>query len=218
MFRRIARWVKNLFKKKEVTREMTPTVSPPDMVTEFTPLKYIEHYRNLWSSMVIREEKKSTIAWYVNMIKKNEARYKEVAAVSLVPWEVIGAIHLLESGGSFEGVLHNGDKIIGTGRKTYRVPKNRGPFNSWLEAAIDALSIKKQPEIWNVENTLYYMERYNGLGYLRDSRKPHSPYLWSFSKHYARGKYIFDDRYSSTAVSKQCGVAVILKELGFKFK
>jgi peptidoglycan hydrolase-like protein with peptidoglycan-binding domain len=40
-----------------------------------------------------------------------------------------------------------------------------------------------------------------------------SPYLWSFSNHYTRGKYVADGRFSPTAVSQQVGAAVLLKQL-----
>ena len=43
-----------------------------------------------------------------------------------------------------------------------------------------------------------------------------SPYLWSFSTHYARGKYVADGKWSPTAVSAQCGVAVLLRRLAEK--
>lgn len=59
------------------------------------------------------------------MIKKNQARYERVSQATGVPWELIGAIHYRESDFDFGAALHNGDKIIGTGRKTYRVPAGR---------------------------------------------------------------------------------------------
>jgi len=210
MFRRLWSWIKRIFREPVSTPPL-----PRPAVGEFTPEKYKEYYRNLWETMEIDPKRESTIKWYMKEGMKHKERYESVSELSGVPWQVIAAIHALESGYSFEGVLHNGDRIIGTGRKTYRVPKGRGPFNTWEEAAIDALAIKKQPKEWNIENTLYYLERFNGLGYLRDPNKPDSPYLWSFSNHYVRGKYTHDGRYSSTAVSKQCGAAVIIRELGF---
>jgi hypothetical protein len=40
-----------------------------------------------------------------------------------------------------------------------------------------------------------------------------SPYLWSFSNQYTQGKYIADGTWSDTAVSRQCGAAVVIKRL-----
>lgn len=205
---KIWRWFKRLFKNPS-----PPLAKPP--VGEFTPEKYKTMYLDLWKTMRVNHGKESTVQWYVNKVNEGKARYMSVSEESGVPWQVIGAIHLLEGSGSFSGVLHNGERILGTGKKTRLVPKGRGPFDTWEEAAIDALKIKSQPKKWTIENTLYYLEKYNGTGYLRDPKKPNSPYLWSFSNHYVKGKYISDGRYSSTAVSKQCGAALILKGLSY---
>ena len=60
---------------------------------------------------------------------------------------------------------------------------------------------------------LYQLEGYNGWGY-RDVKPPIStPYLWSFSNHYAKGKYVADGVWDGNAVSRQCGAAVMLREL-----
>ena len=61
--------------------------------------------------------------------------------------------------------------------------------------------------------TLFQLEGYNGFGYRDHHPTVPSPYLWSFSNHYTRGKYVADGRFSPTAVSQQCGAAVLLKRL-----
>ena len=38
-----------------------------------------------------------------------------------------------------------------------------------------------------------------------------TPYLWSFSNHYKKGKFVKDGKFDPEFVSKQCGAAVILK-------
>lgn len=40
-----------------------------------------------------------------------------------------------------------------------------------------------------------------------------SPYLWSYSNHYSKGKYVRDRVFDPEAVSDQCGAAVLLKAL-----
>ena len=40
-----------------------------------------------------------------------------------------------------------------------------------------------------------------------------TPYLWSFSKLYEKGKYVADGRFDPEAVSKQCGAAVMIRAL-----
>jgi lysozyme family protein len=64
---------------------------------------------------------------------------------------------------------------------------------------------------WSVPRALYRFESYNGWGYR--GRNVNTPYLWSFSKHYSKGKFVSDGKYDPSAVSKQCGAAVMLKAL-----
>jgi hypothetical protein len=66
---------------------------------------------------------------------------------------------------------------------------------------------------WSLAGTLYQVERYNGWGYRLYHQHVLSPYLWSFSNHYISGKYVADGTWSDTAVSKQCGAAVLLRRM-----
>ena len=148
-------------------------------------------------------------------ISANRARYEVVSKATGVPWDVIGVIHYRESSLNFAGVLHNGQKIIGTGKKTTLVPKGRGPFVSWEEAAIDALMncapyLGKNKD-WSLGNTLDLLERYNGLGY-RNKGLP-SPYLWAGTDQYTKGKYVADGKYDPNHVDQQLGVAALLMKL-----
>ena len=56
---------------------------------------------------------------------------------------------------------------------------------------------------------LYQLERYNGFGYRK--RGLVTPYLWSFSNLYIKGKFVADGHFDPNAVSKQCGAALMLK-------
>ena len=56
----------------------------------------------------------------------NKARYQAVEALTGVPWFVIAVIHNRESGADFDGVLHNGENIIGTKRKRWTIGLSRG--------------------------------------------------------------------------------------------
>lgn len=148
-------------------------------------------------------------------IALNRSRYEAVAKATGVPWDVIGVIHYREASGSFAGVLHNGQKIIGTGKKTTLVPKGRGPFKSWEEAAMDALVVcpphAAKNKDWSIAGTLDLLERYNGLGY-RNKGRP-SPYLWAGTDQYVKGKYVADGKYDPNHVDQQLGVAPILMKL-----
>lgn len=127
----------------------------------------------------------------------------------------IGVIHYRESSNDFRGVLHNGQKIIGTGKKTTLVPKGRGPFSTWEEAAIDALAnchpyLAKNKD-WSIGTTLDKLEAYNGLGY-RNKGLP-SPYLWAGTDQYTKGKYVADGKFDPNHVDQQLGVAPILMKI-----
>src|SRR4029077_17378517 len=88
------------------------------------------------------------------------------------------------------------------------------PF-TWEESATDALRLKKLDKVtdWNLPRTLYQLEAYNGFGYRLRHPEVLTPYLWSFSDHYTQGQYVADGTFSSTAVSKQCGAAVLLRRM-----
>ena len=133
-------------------------------------------------------------------------RYKAVEAKTGVPWFVIAAIHMRESSQSWLGSLAQGDPW---NRVSTHVPRGRGPFNSWEEAAIDALT-KCHPyaarnKDWSVGGTLALLEGYNGLGYA--SRGRPSPYIWAGTNQYTAGKYVADGVYDPNHVDKQPGCA-----------
>lgn len=137
-----------------------------------------------------------------------------------VPWWFIALLWLRECNLNPKGVLHNGEAIIGTGRKTRLVPAGRGPFTSWRQAANDALILKKlDKEIdWSVGAALYRLEGFNGFGY-RNRGVP-SPYIWSHTNHYADGswdddpkggKYVADGVYDPNVYDKQIGACAMMK-------
>ncbi len=44
----------------------------------------------------------------------------------------------------------------------------------------------------------------------------HTPYLWSYSNHYSKGKFTNDGVFDPDAISKQCGAAVLLRRMSEK--
>jgi lysozyme family protein/peptidoglycan hydrolase-like protein with peptidoglycan-binding domain len=171
-------------------------------------------YQRLWSSCAIRPQRSAAVDAIVDRIAEHKARYQAAGKPASVPWYVVAIIHNLESSGNFETHLHNGDPLRA---RTVRVPAGRpasgSPPFTWEASASDALGLQKlnQWKDWSVPGMLEVFERYNGLGYR--NRGVHSPYLWSFSNHYTKGKFVADGRYSPTAVSEQCGAAVVLRRL-----
>lgn len=175
-----------------------------------------KEYEDLFNTCNIKQSKASIVENIIRKILTNKNRYTTVGNPLGIPWYFIGVIHSMESGLSFNGHLHNGDPLIA---KTKHVPKDRpvngSPPFTWEESATDALQYQKLNKWadWSLPGLLYKLEEYNGWGYR--VRHPHvlSPYLWSFSNHYTKGKYIADGTWSETAVSQQCGAAVLLRRM-----
>lgn len=170
-------------------------------------------YAALWDKAVLTSSKRSAAVKVAQRIIAHRKRYEAVQAQTGVPWWWIGAIHDREAAGSFLGVLHNGEQIIGKGVKTKLVPAGRGPFSSWEEAAVDALKLKSLEKIadWSISRQLFEAERFNGQGYF--GRRVNSPYLWAATSLQQAGKYVADHKWSSTAWDQQLGVAAVLKAI-----
>jgi lysozyme family protein len=167
-------------------------------------------YARLWNTISVKAKDADRFA---KIIIKNEARYRVIQKETGVPWFFVGALHMRESSCNFNGVLHNGEHIIGTDRKTRLVPRGRGPFSTWEEAAVDALKLKgmDRTRSWPIERIGFAAELFNGLGYA--NRGVNSPYLWAGSNHQQPGKYVADHVWDAKATDKQMGVMTVIKRI-----
>lgn len=136
-------------------------------------------------------------------------RYQAVASQTGVPWYFIAVTHEREGAQDWRTSLAQGDPW---NKKSTHVPKGRGPFTSWEEAAVDALvncaPYAARNKDWSIGGLLTMLEQYNGLGYA--NRKIPSPYIWSGTDQYARGKYVADGKFNANTVDKQLGCAGLL--------
>lgn len=175
---------------------------------------YKDEYLALWNSMVIKPSWKQALEKRARDILKNKDKYQDVANETNVPWMWIAIAHSMEGAIDFKTHLHNGDPLT---RRTRQVPSGRpkvgNPPFTWTESALDALKMKGLHKVdeWSTERFLYELERYNGFGYR--NKNINTPYLWSGTNHYSRGKYIRDGVFSSSAVSQQTGAAALWKTL-----
>lgn len=186
---------------------------PLSKARDYASLK--AEYRRKFGNLTVRPQYADTANWHLDMMRKSRDRYARVEKVTGVPWHFIAATHALEASFNFRAHLHNGDFPLTA--RTRQVPAGRPsqwlPPSDWESSAKDALRLlgfTGQTD-WSLERTLYRLEAYNGLGY-RGLGVP-TPYLWSFSNHYDRGKFVADGKFSRTAKSQQCGAAVMLKLL-----
>lgn len=138
-----------------------------------------------------------------------KARYQAVAASTGVPWFFTAVAHERESSQSWTGSLAQGDPW---NRKSTHVPAGRGPFSSWEAAAVDALvncsPFAARNRDWSVGGTLALLEKYNGVGYANKGLP--SPYVWSGTDQYSRGKYVADGKFDPNVVDKQLGCAGLI--------
>jgi lysozyme family protein len=172
------------------------------------------NYEYLFSSAQV--EQLAQIDAAVDRILANKSRYQTVAnrLGNGMPYWVVGVIHSLEASNNFNKHLHNGDPLTS---RTVNVPVGRPatgtpPFR-WEDSALDALksSIFASNRVWDIDTILYKLESYNGGGYRK--RGVLSPYIWAFTNHYTKGKFVKDGVFDPNAVSKQPGAAAIIKRL-----
>ncbi len=191
---------------------------PPAQTVMLRSTKYAvlkDEYRRLFDTLTVRDEYTDKANWHLAMMRKSRERYETVGSSVGVPWYFIAVIHALEASFNFRAHLHNGDYPLSA--RTRQVPAGYPkvwlPPVDWASSAKDALKLLRftGQSDWGLERTLYRLEAYNGFGY-RKTNVP-TPYLWSLSTHYERGKFVADGSFSMKAKSQQCGAAVMLKLL-----
>lgn len=176
-------------------------------------------YDQLFNICDIRPDRAKDVASLLAGIDKGRKRYAGIETALGIPWFFVGVVHCMESSLNFSYHLHNGDPLSA---RTVQVPSGRpsagDPPFTWEQSATDALTLRKldQWHDWTVPGLLYKLEEYNGFGYRLRHPEVLSPYLWSYSNHYTRGKYVSDGTFSPTAVSRQCGAAVLLRRMAEK--
>lgn len=182
-----------------------------------TSSQYADEYQKLFDTCIIKPNKYPEIDSYISKMIANKNSYDAVSKKTDVPWNFIAITHCMEGSLNFKTHLHNGDPLTA---RTVHVPSGRPlaghpPF-TWEESAEDALTLEGFTtwRDWTVPGMLYCFEKYNGFGYRR--RGINSPYLWSYSNHYAKGKFSSDGHFDPDAVSRQCGAAVILRRMSEK--
>lgn len=140
-------------------------------------------------------------------------RYLVVQEKTNVPWAFVAVVHMREASQSWTANLAQGDPWD---RVSIHIPAGRGPFDSWEDAAVDALvNCAPHPSKnldWSIGGILTLLEQYNGLGYAM--RHLPSPYVWAGTDQYHAGKFTADGFYNPHAVDGQPGCAGLLMAMG----
>lgn len=171
------------------------------------------NYQNLWDTTELTRVSETIKAAKQALAGKDI--YEELVSGTKVPWWFVAAIHYREASYRFNTHLHNGDPLS---NRTKQVPAGRpivgNPPFTWIQSAKDALFVLKKFDTyqdWDIESILYRLEAYNGFGYQK--RGINSPYLWSGTNHYTKGKFVADGRFDNETVDKQLGTVPIIKFL-----
>ena len=172
-----------------------------------------EYFAQFESAEIILPVETASI---VARILAHKYRYIEVSNSLLgkVPWFVVAIIHSLECDLNFNQHLFNGDPLSArTVNEPVGQPQNGAPPFRWEFSAACALKFEKidRWDVWDVAGICFCLESYNGWGYRKHGIP--SPYLWSGSNQYTRGKFSADGRFDPTETSREIGGAVLLKYL-----
>jgi len=171
-------------------------------------------YHHLFDTCEVRSQRQAEVTQLANRLIQHRDRYQTLEGLTDVPWYIIAVIHSMEASQKFNGHLHNGDPLTA---RTVHVPKHRpvagNPPFTFEDSGVDALRFENmdQVEDWTLPGALFRLEAFNGFG--SRARGINTPYLWSFSNHYTRGKFVSDGVFDANAVSGQCGAALLLRKM-----
>lgn len=173
------------------------------------------YQETLWNQAKLRPEWIPRIDKALVIYERNKGTYQKIQKMRKngVPKQIVFGFHLRESTCDFDAHLHNGDPLR---FRTRNVPAGRLPLPAeppfeFLQSAEDALYTYEGLEKLNwsgVQNVLRNSESMNGFGYYKKGLP--SPYLWSGTTVYEKGKYTSDGNYSPIAIDKQIGLAALL--------
>lgn len=172
-----------------------------------------------WKAATINPKSRMALDVAIALYERNEWRYQNLAnsRPGTIPPAVIFCLHMRESDNNFKTNLGQGDSLQ---HRTIHVPRGRIPDKeppyTWEQAAQDALFVTDHMDKhdWNhLQGALDAIESYNGFGPERHGVP--SGYLWSGTSLYGppNGKFVSDNRWSSTARDGQLGCAAVLKRM-----
>lgn len=192
------------------TSAVTDYLKGAGMGVDINALKILNATR--WQHMIISAPLVPLLKKVSQRLLMAKQRYETVSTSTTVPWWVIAVIHERESSQSWLASLAQGDPWNAV---SIHVPRGRGPFNSWEDAAIDALKVCPPHAAawtdWTTGGTLTLLEEYNGLGYANHGRP--SPYVWASTDQYVSGKYVSDGHYDPDAIDHQLGCSALLASM-----
>lgn len=177
------------------------------------------HSRELTLQINKIDEQKfgNSLKSFTKIYEQNKELYERIAKKTGIPPQLVAAIHYRESTGNFNTYLHNGEKL---GRTTTKKPVGIY-FDNFEEAAVHALSQSQFTSLRDAYGLsfdsddliamLTFAEAYNGWGYFKNNRV--SPYVYSGTNLYKKGKYKSDGVYDPNLVDAQPGVYILINAI-----
>lgn len=164
-----------------------------------------EVYSEMLDLYEICDDWKGRVVQEADALIKNSNRYLVVQQATGVDWELIASLHNLESGGDFAKTIRDGGAIRAATWEadTINALKEQGVTDAFKNNPVD--SQKEEFACW-------IAEKWNGFAYRKYNYGP-TPYLWSGTNFYVKGKYVADGKYDPNAVSKQVGFVPLYMEL-----
>lgn len=165
-----------------------------------------------WATMKILPQYLHALDRTAAKLVADKERYLSLEKRTNVPALVTMVIAERESGADPRMSLAQGDRWD---RVSIHVPRGRGPFKSWEDAATDALHIDGLDKVdfdnWTIELALFYQEKYNGFGYRRYGIP--SAYIWASTNIYRGGKFVSDGKFDRSVWDTQLGVAALMARI-----
>jgi lysozyme family protein len=173
------------------------------------PVSADEYEKDFWQAK-LRPDVVATLDKIVERIIGAKDRFEVVARQTHCPWYIIAVLSHREGNLSFAVYLGNGDpwKLV-----TTHAPAGRGPFSSWEDGAVDAIKFFQLDGTDNLPlgQLLQRMEGFNGFGYRVYGI--FSPYLWSSTDLYTKGKYISERNFDPNVIDAQIGIVGLLRRM-----
>lgn len=170
-----------------------------------------------WNAAKLNPKDSIRLDKAVFLYQRTENRYQSAANMrpGTIPPVVIFCLHMREADNNFRTNLGQGDSLL---HRTVHVPRGRipnvEPPYTWEQAAQDALFVTDHMDKhdWtHIQSALDTAESYNGFGYRRYGIP--SPYLFSGTSVYKRGKFSGDGHFSPTMVDQQLGCVAVWKKM-----
>jgi len=172
----------------------------------------IDRNEKRWNNATFKTSSSKQALAVAKRLVAGKDRYLAISNRTGVPWYIIAVIHERESSQRWDRSIAQGDRWD---KVSVHVPKGRGPFTSFEDAAYDALvncaPHAAQWKDWSAGGAMTLLELYNGLGYANKGLP--SPYIWSGTNQYKSGKYVADGIYDPDVVDSQLGCAVLISAM-----